>query len=41
MSPERCKEMNFDLGFSAAGFGNYLKYKQRHRSEAHLPALFD
>jgi len=40
ISPERYKEMYLELGFNTAGFNKYLKYKQRPRSEPHLPALF-
>jgi len=40
ISPEQYKEMFLELGFNAAGFNKYLKYKQRPRSEPHLPALF-
>jgi len=39
-SPERYKRMFLDLGFNTAGFGNYLKYRNRAKSMPHLPALF-
>ena len=40
ISPEQYKKMFLELGFNTAGFNKYLKYKQRPRSERHLPALF-
>jgi hypothetical protein len=40
ISPKRYKQMFLELGFNTAGFNRYLKYKQRPRSEPHLPALF-
>ena len=41
IAPEQYKEMFLRLGFNAAGFGMYLKYKRRSIAEPHLPELFD
>ena len=41
VTPEQYKEMFLRLGFNAAGFGMYLKYKRRPIAEPHLPKLFE
>ncbi|MEM1227903.1 MAG: endo-1,4-beta-xylanase [Planctomycetota bacterium] len=40
VTPEQYKETFRRLGFNAAGFGMYLKYKRRPMAEPHLPGLF-
>ena len=41
VTPEQYKDMFLRLGFNAAGFGMYLKYKRRSMAEPHLPKLFE
>ncbi len=41
VTPEQYKQMFLRLGFNAAGFGMYLKYKRRSIAEPHLPGLFE
>ena len=41
VTPEQYKQMFLRLGFNAAGFGMYLKYKRRPMAEPHLPKLFE
>lgn len=40
MTADRNKKMFLELGFNTAGFGNYLKYKNREQSAPYLPDLF-
>ncbi|MEM9369224.1 MAG: endo-1,4-beta-xylanase [Planctomycetota bacterium] len=41
VTPEQYKQTFLRLGFNAAGFGMYLKYKRRPMAEPHLPKLFE
>ncbi|MEO1617616.1 MAG: endo-1,4-beta-xylanase, partial [Planctomycetota bacterium] len=41
VTPEQYKQIFLRLGFNAAGFGVYLKYKRRPMAEPHLPKLFE